>query len=196
MSDYRHSAPHHPQTNGVVERFNNTIKEKLLSSLNGREWDEAIEEITAVYNRSYHRTTNSTPYNIFHGRDFQPQITIEINNNSNNNTIATTNNNNSDGNESAISDEDDCSPESGDESGLDQVERELNDKPIEEHEDEKQVNSRLQQVRKKNQDLRSSITKLQQKYVSKTCIIETNIQFGCLLFRCSEKQVRFQVTEA
>lgn len=45
--DFRHSLPRKPQTNGGVERANQTIKRMLESS---QQWDQELECVTRSYN--------------------------------------------------------------------------------------------------------------------------------------------------
>jgi hypothetical protein len=60
---------HHPQSNGVVEIFNKTLKQSLRiwSKENQRDWDELIPFALFAYNTSFHSLLRETPYYLNHG---------------------------------------------------------------------------------------------------------------------------------
>ncbi|CAF1098166.1 unnamed protein product [Rotaria sp. Silwood1] len=65
------STAFHPQTNGITERFNATIKPQLckLQDSNRNNWDEYLLPIIYSYNIGQHRTTKYSPYQIVYGRN-------------------------------------------------------------------------------------------------------------------------------
>ena len=65
------SAPYHPQTNGMVERFNRTLCESLakLSNDHKDDWDLYIAPTLFAYRTSKHNTTQITPFYLLYGRD-------------------------------------------------------------------------------------------------------------------------------
>ena len=69
---YHHifSTPYHPQTNGVVERFNATFVTQLakLTDQESNNWDEYLYPIVFAYNIGVHSTTNITPFELTFGR--------------------------------------------------------------------------------------------------------------------------------
>jgi transposase InsO family protein len=74
MLEIRHirSAPHHPQTNGKIERFHETLKARLnlLVYTSPGQLRAAMAEFIEFYNqRSYHEGVgNVTPADVYYGR--------------------------------------------------------------------------------------------------------------------------------
>ena len=62
--------PRHPQSQGQVERVNQTLTRKLAKCMHGREkrWIAVHDEIVYKYNSRRHRATNTTPMQAFRGR--------------------------------------------------------------------------------------------------------------------------------
>ena len=65
------TSPYHPQTDGMVERFNSALK-RLLSKLtqtHNTEWDECLPFVLWAYCGTIHSTTGFSPYHLLFGRE-------------------------------------------------------------------------------------------------------------------------------
>ena len=65
------STAYHPQTNGLVERYNKTLVETLakLCLKKPQEWDEMIPAALFAYRTARHETTKRTPFFMMYGRE-------------------------------------------------------------------------------------------------------------------------------
>ncbi|CAF2977846.1 unnamed protein product, partial [Rotaria sp. Silwood2] len=70
---YNHifSCVYHPQTNGMVERFNATFVPQIakLQDRENNNWDEFLSPVVFAYNTGIHATTGYSPFKLQYGRD-------------------------------------------------------------------------------------------------------------------------------
>jgi len=71
----------HPQSNGITERFNGTLKQLLKIWCNEEQddWDELLPYALFVYNSSFHRVIQEVPFYVKEGRIPKQPIDIIIN---------------------------------------------------------------------------------------------------------------------
>jgi transposase InsO family protein len=72
------ASAYHPQTNGLVERYNRTMKEMLAKYVDSRhsDWDSYLPYVTFAYNTSVHSGLDGlSPFQMLHGR--RPTLPID-----------------------------------------------------------------------------------------------------------------------
>ena len=69
----------HPQTDGMVERLNRTLKQMLskIVSKGGRDWDDQLGAVLFAYRTAPHTSTGMTPFSLVYGRD--PRVPTSLN---------------------------------------------------------------------------------------------------------------------
>ena len=70
-TDRLRTTAYHPQTDGLVERQNQTLKQMIRTYVNKKQsdWDELLPYLSFAYNSSVHSTTGVTPYFLLYGRE-------------------------------------------------------------------------------------------------------------------------------
>ena len=75
------TTPYHPQSDGLVERFNRTLRMLLtthLDKLPEDTWDEHLPMLMLAYRSSVQETTGSTPFNLMFGREVQLPVELML----------------------------------------------------------------------------------------------------------------------
>ena len=64
------TSPYHPQTDGLVERFNQTLQSMLrkAASEEGKDWDKLINYVLFAYREVHQASTGFSPFELVHGR--------------------------------------------------------------------------------------------------------------------------------
>jgi len=71
---------YHPQSDGMVERFNQTLEAQLskFADHNQRDWDQHIPFLLMAYRSAVHDTTGNTPAKMMLGRDLKLPVDLSI----------------------------------------------------------------------------------------------------------------------
>ena len=79
-TEHRVSTAYHPQTNGLVERYNQTLQRYLVKLVNKEQdnWDEYIDGVLFAYRTSRHHSTNVTPFELMYCRYFLSHLSIKL----------------------------------------------------------------------------------------------------------------------
>ena len=74
--DKTRTTPLHPQSDGMVERFNRTMEEMLYMFVaeNQRDWDSHLPILMMAYRSAVHETTSFTPCELMLGRQIDLQL--------------------------------------------------------------------------------------------------------------------------
>lgn len=69
---------YHPQTDGLVERFNGTLVQSISMyvSSNQRDWDEHLQSVLFAYRVSPSETTGESPFYLLYGRE--PRLPMDV----------------------------------------------------------------------------------------------------------------------
>lgn len=69
-TEHRISSAYHPQTNGLVERFNQTLQRSLVKFVdaNQTDWDTKLDGVLFAYRTSQQKSTQFTPFELMYCR--------------------------------------------------------------------------------------------------------------------------------
>ena len=69
---------YHPQSDGMVERFNRTLEDQLAKFVDyhQRDWDEHIPYLMLAYRSAIHESTGCTPAKVIFGRDLRLPVDL------------------------------------------------------------------------------------------------------------------------
>ena len=72
------TSPYHPQTDGLVERFNQTLKQMLrrLIDSEGHEWHKLLPYVLFAYREVPQASTGFSPFELLYGRDVRGPLDV------------------------------------------------------------------------------------------------------------------------
>ncbi len=78
--DHRIASPYHPQSNGLQERMNQTIKNSILKLVEDylEDWDLFLEGILFDYRTSVQASTKISPFEVMYGRKAKLPIELDF----------------------------------------------------------------------------------------------------------------------
>ena len=82
LTGFKHkiTSAYHPQSNGLDERFYQSLKAQLQKLVNDHQddWDELLDNVLFAYRSSQHDSTKCTPFLLMYGREAHLSIDISL----------------------------------------------------------------------------------------------------------------------
>ena len=78
--EHKMTSAYHPQSNGLDEHFNQTLKAQLQKLVNAHrdDWDELLDNILFAYRSSRHDSTKCTPFLLMYSREARLPIDLTL----------------------------------------------------------------------------------------------------------------------
>ena len=72
------TTPYHPQSDGLIERFNRTLLQVLATCVDNHpfEWEEYVQKVSMAYNTSIQATTGYSPFFLMFG--WKAQLPVDV----------------------------------------------------------------------------------------------------------------------
>jgi len=72
------STAYHPQSNGMVERLNQTLAHALARTCHGKDWDLNLDQCLTAYRTTRHSTTGQTPAKLLFGEELTLPVEVRL----------------------------------------------------------------------------------------------------------------------
>ena len=71
------TSPYHPQTDGMVEKFNGTLKNMIKKTTDDpKDWDKLLPYLLFAYREAPHATLGFSPFELLYGRDVRGPLDV------------------------------------------------------------------------------------------------------------------------